>query len=70
MLLMGILGVGGRIMRWFPLPIIMGMFAGSILGYVTRLVAATVEDVGVAGARSDAICSEDSLVSPVCLQWV
>ena len=49
MLLMGMLGVGGRIMRWVPLPIIMGMFAGSILGYVTRLVAATVEDVGVAG---------------------
>ena len=36
-------------MRWVPLPIIMGMFAGSILGYVTRLVAATVEDVAVAG---------------------
>src|SRR5262249_43968803 len=50
MLLMGILGVGGRIMRWVPLPSIMGMFAGSILGYVTRLVAGTVEDVGVAGA--------------------
>jgi benzoate membrane transport protein len=49
MLLMGMLGVGGRIMRWVPLPIIMGMFAGSILGYVTRLVAATVEDVVVAG---------------------
>jgi benzoate membrane transport protein len=27
----------------------MGMFAGSILGYVTRLVAATVEDVAVSG---------------------
>ncbi len=37
-------------MRWVPLPIIMGMFAGSILGYVTRLVAATVDDVAVAGA--------------------
>ena len=50
MVVMGMLGVGGRIMRWVPLPIIMGMFAGSILGYVTRLVAATVEDVAVAGA--------------------
>ncbi|MFQ6022805.1 MAG: benzoate/H(+) symporter BenE family transporter [Acidiferrobacterales bacterium] len=48
-LVLGILGVGARIMKWLPLPIIMGMFAGSILGYVTRLVSATVEDVLVAG---------------------
>lgn len=52
MLLLGILGVGGRIMSWLPLPIVMGMFAGSILGYVTRLVAATVDDVAVAGAAA------------------
>jgi benzoate membrane transport protein len=50
MLLLAILGVGGRIMSWLPLQILMGMFAGSILGYVTRMVAATVEDVTVAGA--------------------
>ena len=48
-LVLGLLGVGGRIMTWLPLPIIMGMFAGSIFGYVTRLVDATVEDVSVAG---------------------
>lgn len=48
-LLLGLLGVGGRIMTWLPLPIVMGMFAGSILGYVTRMVSATVEDVLVAG---------------------
>jgi benzoate membrane transport protein len=30
-LILGLLGVGGRIMTWLPLPIIMGMFAGSIL---------------------------------------
>lgn len=48
-LVLGILGIGGRIMKWLPLPIIMGMFGGSILGYVTRLVSATVEDVVVAG---------------------
>jgi len=46
---LGLLGVGGRIMRWLPVPIIMGMFGGSILGYVTRMVAATVQDVAVAG---------------------
>ena len=49
LLVLGALGVGGRIMSWLPLPIIMGMFGGSILGYVTRVVAATVEDVAVAG---------------------
>jgi benzoate membrane transport protein len=45
----GILGVGAKLMRWLPLPIVMGMFAGSILGYVTRMIAATVEDLAVAG---------------------
>ncbi len=49
LLVLGLAGVGGRIMRWLPLPIVMGMFAGSIMGYVTRMVAATVEDVAVAG---------------------
>ena len=48
-LILGLLGVGGRIMTWLPLPIIMGMFAGSIFGYVTRLVTVAVEDVLVAG---------------------
>jgi benzoate membrane transport protein len=46
---LGFMGVGGRIMAWLPLPMVMGMFAGSILGYVTRLVSATVSDVAVAG---------------------
>jgi benzoate membrane transport protein len=49
LLILGLLGVGGRIMRWLPLPIIMGMFGGSILGYVIRMVAATVQDIAVAG---------------------
>ena len=48
-LLLGLLGVGGRIINWLPLPIVMGMFAGSIFGYVTRLVTVTVEDALVAG---------------------
>jgi benzoate membrane transport protein len=46
---LGLLGVGGAIMRWLPLPIVMGMFGGSILTYVIRMVTATVEDVAVAG---------------------
>ena len=48
-LVLGLLGIGGRIMTWLPLPIVMGMFAGSIFGYVTRLVSATVEEFAVAG---------------------
>ncbi len=46
---LGLLGIGERIMTWLPLPIIMGMFGGSILGYVTRMVSATVEDIAAAG---------------------
>jgi len=45
----GLLGLGGKLMRWLPLPIVMGMFGGSILGYFTRMIAATVEDLAVAG---------------------
>jgi benzoate membrane transport protein len=47
--LLGLLGIGKRIMAWLPLPIVMGMFAGSILVYVTRMVNAIVEDMVVAG---------------------
>lgn len=48
-LLLGAFGIGEKIMAWLPLPIVMGMFGGSILVYVTRMVAASVEDVLVAG---------------------
>lgn len=47
---LGLAGIGGRIMDWLPLPIVMGMFAGSILEYVVRMVKATAEDVVVGGA--------------------
>ena len=49
LLVLGLLGAGGRIMAWLPLPIVMGMFAGSVLEYVLRLVEVTVDDVLVAG---------------------
>ncbi len=48
-LVLGAFGIGERIMAWLPLPIVMGMFGGSILVYVTRMVAASVADVLVAG---------------------
>jgi benzoate membrane transport protein len=34
---LGLLGIGERLMRWMPLPIVMGMFAGNVLGYVTSV---------------------------------
>jgi len=49
LLALGLAGIGERIMKWLPVPIIMGMFGGSILSYVLRMVAATVQDVAVAG---------------------
>jgi benzoate membrane transport protein len=48
-IVLGLLGVGGRILQWIPLPIVMGMFAGSSLEYLTRLVSATVQDLAIAG---------------------
>lgn len=49
MIVLGLLGVGGRILRWLPMPVAMGMLAGSILGDVSHVVSATMEDVTVAG---------------------
>jgi benzoate membrane transport protein len=43
-------GAGGRIMKWLPLPIVMGMFGGSILDYLLRAVAATAHDLAIAGS--------------------
>jgi benzoate membrane transport protein len=57
---LGLLGVGERLMRWLPLPIVMGMFAGNVLGYATGVfrnlevqplvVGATI--LGYLGARA------------------
>ena len=48
-LVLGILGGVGKIIRWLPLPIVMGMFPGSIFSYVIRLIDVTVGDFAVAG---------------------
>jgi benzoate membrane transport protein len=47
---LGVLGVGGRVLAWLPMPIAMGMLAGSILADVSNMVQATVADSLVAGA--------------------
>lgn len=48
-LLLAVLRMGERIMKWLPLPIVMGMFGGSIFIYITRTVGVIVEDLPVAG---------------------
>ena len=63
-LVLGAFGIGARIMAWLPLPIVMGMFAGSILVYVTRMVAASVEDVLVAGITLASYLTGRFIASP------
>ncbi len=48
-LILALAGVGARLISWLPLPIILGMFSGSILGYISRMVKATVDDFFIAG---------------------
>jgi benzoate membrane transport protein len=49
-LLLGLTGMGDRIMRWLPLPIVLGMFAGSILGYFTGVFSQLGANPAVVGA--------------------
>lgn len=62
--LLGAVGVGARIMAWLPLPIVMGMFAGSIMGYVTRMISATVSDTLIAGTTVLAFLVGRAIGSP------
>src|SRR5262245_35452858 len=61
---LGLFGVGRAIMRWLPLPIVMGMFGGSILSYVLRLVSATVEDLAIAGAAVACFLAGRAIANP------
>ncbi len=53
-LALALLGVGERVMRLVPLPIVVGMFAGSILQYLTGAVSAVADDGLIAGAAAGA----------------
>jgi benzoate membrane transport protein len=66
---LGLAGIGGRIMDWLPLPIVMGMFAGSILEYVTRMVRATAEDILVGGATVAGYLAGRILGRPRVPRW-
>ena len=48
--LLALFGMGKRLLVWLPVPLVMGMFAGSVLGDMTRMVAATRADGLVVGA--------------------
>ncbi|HKA40021.1 MAG TPA: benzoate/H(+) symporter BenE family transporter [Burkholderiales bacterium] len=61
---LGVAGAGRAIMRLLPLPIVMGMFGGSILGYVLRLVSATVEDLAVAGTAVACFLAGRAIANP------
>jgi benzoate membrane transport protein len=64
LVVLGLSGVGAAIMRWLPLPIVMGMFGGSILVYVLRMVSATVEDLAVAGTAVACFAAGRAIANP------
>ena len=45
----GVLGVGRRVIHLVPLPILMGMFAASIVEFITRLADATAQRPAMVG---------------------
>jgi benzoate membrane transport protein len=49
-ILIGLARIGPRLVAILPLPVAMGMFAGSVLGNLSGLVSATIADSVVAGA--------------------
>jgi benzoate membrane transport protein len=49
LIILGLLGVGSRVIHLVPLPILMGMFAASIVGFITRMVESTAADFAIAG---------------------
>jgi benzoate membrane transport protein len=46
---LGVTGISGRLVRCVPTPIVMGMFAGTMLGLVSKLVSASFTDFVVVG---------------------
>src|SRR5204862_7217542 len=48
--ILALLGIGRRLLVWLPMPLAMGMLAGSILGDVMNIVSTSVGDAAVAGS--------------------
>jgi benzoate membrane transport protein len=57
-------GGGSRIMKWLPMPIVMGTFAGGLLEYMHRAVAATVGDFTLGGSVVAAYFAARLVASP------
>jgi benzoate membrane transport protein len=49
-LVLGLLGVGERLLRWLPLPIVLGTFAGNLLGLVAGVFAHLETEPAAVGA--------------------
>lgn len=49
-LVLGLTGLIGKVMRWLPLPIVMGMIAGAMLRFGTAIATATVSAPIICGA--------------------
>jgi benzoate membrane transport protein len=50
LLTLAVAGIGERLVRWLPLPIVLGSFAGSMLTYVFDAVDSAAHDVAIGGA--------------------
>jgi benzoate membrane transport protein len=57
-------GAGSRIMKWLPMPIVMGTFAGGLLEYMHRAVAATIADFMIGGSVVAAYFAARLVASP------
>jgi benzoate membrane transport protein len=64
LVLLALAGAGRHMMRWLPMPIVLGMFGGSLLEYMSRAVAATIEDAAVAGTVVAAYFASRLFASP------
>ncbi|QGU96893.1 benzoate/H(+) symporter BenE family transporter [Clostridium bovifaecis] len=49
-LLLGVTGVMGKVMKWLPLPIVMGMIAGAMIRFGTGIVTSTKDAPIIGGA--------------------
>src|SRR4051794_22261874 len=62
--ILALLGFGRRLLMWLPMPLAMGMLAGSILAEVMNVVSTSVSDAAVAGATVAAYVLGRALRNP------
>jgi benzoate membrane transport protein len=59
-----LVGGGSRLMKWLPMPIVMATFAGGLLEYMQRAVAATLTDAKIAGSVAAGYFAARLVASP------